>query len=393
MSRTNEEIIALTQQLVRIESTKNNPRALHQALNFIIELINQSDKNITIERFEENNKPSLLAYFGAKRPKKFKVILNGHIDVVEGTAKQFKMQQKNGRLYGRGVYDMKAAVIVMTDLFCDLVDKLDQPIGLQIVTDEEAGGFNGTNYQIRQGVRADFVICGECGRADGSFEIASQAKGIVWPTLSFKGVASHSAYPWSGKNALLNAAKFISKINDLYPETNKESFVTTFSPNIIDTTNSTQNTLPDNVSLKFDIRYMPDDPNFKDEKAFRQFIAKIDPDVKITDIKFWYPLLSNPADPLIQQLRQAATQVEGRKFKLVTRHATSDGRFYTPVGGQACEFGIAGHNQHGKDESISIFALQNFHKTLQIFLNKFNKDNDLVSASSKTASQVDAQSL
>jgi len=43
----------------------------------------------------------------------------------------------------------------------DCAEELKYPIALQIVTDEEVGGFHGTKFQVENGVNAEFVIATE----------------------------------------------------------------------------------------------------------------------------------------------------------------------------------------------------------------------------------------
>ena len=153
----NNNIIKLTNKLVSIESID----AKKEKLNEIVDFVMRELKGFTIERFKQNNRPSLLAYVGNKRPEKFKVMLNAHLDVVAGRPDQFCVVEKGGKLWGRGVYDMKAAAAVEILVFKELASKLPYPLGLQLVTDEEMGGTDGTRFQIDAGVRAEFTIAGE----------------------------------------------------------------------------------------------------------------------------------------------------------------------------------------------------------------------------------------
>jgi acetylornithine deacetylase/succinyl-diaminopimelate desuccinylase-like protein len=70
------------------------------------------------------------------------------------------------------------------------------------------------------------------------------------------------------------------------------------------------------------------------------------------------------------ELKAAAETVESAPFSFVRRHATSDGRFYGAFGDQACEFGIAGEDQHGDNEHITLEAFRNYLETMRIFLEK-----------------------
>ena len=133
------------------------------------------------------------------RPKKFKIILNAHLDVVSGREEQYKPYEKDGKLFGRGAIDMKGAAAVEILVFKEVAKRVSYPLALQLVTDEEIGGFCGTKYQIEKGVRADFVIAGE----PTDFGVNNKAKGIIWLKIKTKGKSAHGAYPWRGKNALL----------------------------------------------------------------------------------------------------------------------------------------------------------------------------------------------
>ncbi len=141
-------IINFSKHLISLPSTRSNPSMLKKVLNEVLKEV----KEYTVEYFEKNQMPSALVYFGKSGPKRFKVILNAHLDVVEAKEDQYKPFEKDGRLYGRGAIDMKAAAAVEILVFKELANKVNYPLGLQLVTDEEIGGFNGTKYQIEKGV-------------------------------------------------------------------------------------------------------------------------------------------------------------------------------------------------------------------------------------------------
>ena len=78
---------------------------------------------------------------------------------------------------------------------------LPYPLALQLVTDEEVGGRNGTLHQIEQGVRGEFVIIGE----HSGLGIVTDSKGMITATLRAAGRSGHSAYPWHGDNEVISA--------------------------------------------------------------------------------------------------------------------------------------------------------------------------------------------
>jgi len=91
----------------------------------------------------ELSRSSPLIYLGAKRPR-FQVILNAHLDVVPAQPDQFRPRREGDRLYARGAQDMKVAALVEAQVFRELAAELPYPLALQLVTDEEVGGRDGT---------------------------------------------------------------------------------------------------------------------------------------------------------------------------------------------------------------------------------------------------------
>ena len=136
-------ILDLTKQLVAIESID----AKKDTLQEVIDVAEKQLDGYTIERFSQNGRPSILAYSGSKRPEKFKIVLNAHLDVVSGRPEQFTPIEKEGKLYGRGVNDMKAGGAAEILVFRDLAKTLPYPIALQLVTDEEIGGTMVPNFR------------------------------------------------------------------------------------------------------------------------------------------------------------------------------------------------------------------------------------------------------
>src|SRR3989344_7150095 len=120
-----QNIISLSREFISIKSIFENPKALEE----ILELALSHVKEYTIERFENNGVKSALVYRASKRPKKFKIILNGHLDVIPGKESQYAPQIKGKRLYGVGSMDMKANVACLIMAFKEMADKANYSLG------------------------------------------------------------------------------------------------------------------------------------------------------------------------------------------------------------------------------------------------------------------------
>ena len=144
-----DDILHLAKELISVPSVTGIPEELTQVLKVAEKYLEGQE----FTAFASNNIPSLLYSNKGKDLKEFKIILNAHLDVVPAKKEQFNPHEKGGKLYGRGAYDMKAAGAVMMYLFKEIGAELPYPLGLQLVTDEESGGRDGTKYQIDQKIR------------------------------------------------------------------------------------------------------------------------------------------------------------------------------------------------------------------------------------------------
>lgn len=354
-------------QLVAIPSTADNPDALMRAVDFMATFVMTHVDDVTVERFEQNGKPSFLAYRGTARPQKFDVLLNAHLDVVPGAPEQFAASEKDGKLYGRGAFDMKAAAVVETLVFCELVHSLPFELGLQIVSDEEIGGFDCALLQIEQGVRADFIVTGE--HTFGPNVIYTAARGLAWAEIAFKGKTAHGGYPWHGENALVAANAYIQRVLERYPTPTEETWATSVNVASIHTTNSTFNAVPDNAVVRLDFRFTPEAHEFDNVTSFKQLLRSFDPDIEILDVPVYDGAMSVAHDnPYLQALVRALERTSGMPVQFEHRYAGGDSRHFAKVGGRAVEFGLTGGHMHGSEEYVNIAAINNYRTTLRRFL-------------------------
>ncbi|MCS7093467.1 MAG: M20/M25/M40 family metallo-hydrolase [Patescibacteria group bacterium] len=369
-----EKILDLSKKLISYPSVTSNYQALKSVLEEALKPL--KEEGLTIESFERNQKPSVLIYQGNKRPKRFRLIFNGHLDVVSGKESQYRPFEKQGRLYGRGAIDMKSACAVLILVFKNVVKKINYPLALQLVTDEETGGFNGTKYQIEKGVRADFVIAGE----PTDFGINNKAKGIIWMKVKTKGISAHGAYPWNGENALLKAQKIIEKIYRVYPLPKKESWQTTFNLARIETPNLTFNKVPAEATIFFDIRYIPEEfknKSFKiGKKTFEKKIKKIiGADEEKEIILFEPPQFTEEKNSFILNLKKSIKNILKKNSKIIIKHGGSDIRHFNQVSCPGITFGPIGGGLHSDEEWIDIKSLEYYYKILEDYVFRLKSES------------------
>lgn len=255
---------------------------------------------------------------------------------------------------------MKAAGAVMIVLFKDLARKVKYPLGLQIVTDEEIGGFNGTKYQIEKGVSADFVIAGE----NTNMQISNKAKGILQVKLKTWGKTSHGAYPWLGDNALLKLNSEINKLLAIYPIPTKESWRTTINVGRIETTNKTWNKVPDYAEAHLDIRFVPEDKGIIVDKIKKGVSKDTEVEILMHETHQYTP----EEDKYVAELRRQFKDVTKKDAIMYATHGGSDVRFYEGRGIPSVCFGPKGGGHHSDAEWVDIESLDAYYTILKKFL-------------------------
>ncbi len=351
-----QNILKLARSLISIPSVHENS----QGLKVILEVAKKELRGFHIGEFESGGVTSILFSNTTKPTKQFRIILNAHLDVVPGTAKQYSPEVKDGKLHGRGAYDMKAAAAVMILLFKEIGKKVDFPLGLQLTTDEEVGGANGTGYQIKKGLRTDFVITGE----GTSFRIINEAKARIILKLTANGKTSHAAYPWLGENAIWKMTQAINRLYNVYPLPSSEWNGTTFNITTISTDNHTLNKTPDYCEATVNIRVIP-----QEKDTIVSDIKKIvSEDITVEQTEDSYLHQTNPDSPYIKKLQAVTKEILGIDAVLSRAHGGSDACHYTAVGCEGIEFGPIGGNHHADEEWVDVESLVDYYNILKKFL-------------------------
>jgi acetylornithine deacetylase len=151
------------------------------------------------------------------------IVLSGHTDVVPITGQEwasdpFRMDERDGRLYGRGACDMKgfiAACLAMAPEFAAV--PLARPLHFAFTYDEEVGCFGARALVAelaRAGIRPAVAIIGE----PTEMRIIEGHKGCYEYTVEFTGIEGHASRPDLGVNAVEYATRYIARLLDIAEE-------------------------------------------------------------------------------------------------------------------------------------------------------------------------------
>ena len=138
------------------------------------------------------------------------LLLNGHLDTVgvAGMEAPFEPRVENGRLYGRGAYDMKGALAAIL-LAAAASTGLRGDVIVTLVADEELASV-GTEAVVER-VHADAAIVVE----PTDLRVAIAHRGFVGFELETAGVAAHGSRPDLGVDAIAKMGPILVALAEL----------------------------------------------------------------------------------------------------------------------------------------------------------------------------------
>jgi succinyl-diaminopimelate desuccinylase len=351
------KILHLSQKLIKIQSDPDKPEELSQALNLCLQ---EFDDKFTIEKFNYKASKSALIHNQKTGHQEFKIILNCHLDVIPGKKSQYIPKIIDNKLFGVGAMDMKANAVAAILAFQEIATKTNTPLALQLVTDEEIGGFLGTKHQIDSGIRAEFVLATE----PTNFNIVNQAKGVLWLKISCQGQTAHGAYPWRGENAIWKMCDFLTTLRKKFPILSEAAWKSSLNLASIESPNKAPNKIPDHCTVTLDIRFIP-----KDSKKIMTQIQKILPkDFEIEILANESALFTDENNHFIQSLKKITEKELNQEITCYGANGSSDARHFTAIGGHGIEFGPIGDGIGSDQEWVDIPSLEQYYRIICDFL-------------------------
>lgn len=198
------------------------------------------------------------------------LLLAAHGDVVDVAGQDwssdpFTMRVAGGRLYGRGVVDMKGFLAVAIAAARRVpARRLRAPLHLAVSHDEELGcaGINTLLAHLEGGGIAA-PIAGAVVGEPTEMRVVDRHKGKVALALGLRGRAAHSSTPAAGVNAVRAAARVIAALDELQEkiasEDRDQSFDVPYATIGIGPISGgvALNIVPDSCDLEVEARVMP----------------------------------------------------------------------------------------------------------------------------------------
>ncbi|HLL75394.1 MAG TPA: M20 family metallopeptidase [Pyrinomonadaceae bacterium] len=220
-ARREDDVVSLARALVERESPSGDLEGSRAVVDLLEAALREtgavSDQaRVVSEGYGEHLR---VEAFGSANGDARPLLLLGHTDTVHarGSLEQRPWREEEGRLYGPGVFDMKANCALAVEALsacAGLGLKPARPVILLLTCDEEAGSRTGRALVEREAARAECVLVLEPSAPGGAAKTGRKGTGIF--TLRAEGRAAHAGLdPEKGASAVLEIARQIERMHAL----------------------------------------------------------------------------------------------------------------------------------------------------------------------------------
>lgn len=331
---------------------------------------------------------NLVARVDSGRPGR-RLVFNGHLDTfpiaedLEWTVPPLGGVVKEGRLYGRGVCDMKAGIAASITAASVLAQRRDIWFGELVITlagDEETMGKLGTQWlldNVEVG-RGDAMISGDVG---SPLVVRFGEKGLIWIEINATGTPAHGAHVHKGVNAIdrLRAAlDGVKRLEELPVEAPAEigaaiKLAATISESM---SGAGESEVLQRVTVNIGTIEGGVSPNLVPAKAraqgdiripvgvtTQQIIDRLDEwlgpmeGVQWRVVQRYEPTFTPPGHEIVQRALAVAARVTGGTAVANMRVGASDARLYRAAGIPSIVLGCTPHGMGAADEYVEVEEL------------------------------------
>ncbi|MEV4803956.1 ArgE/DapE family deacylase [Nonomuraea sp. NPDC049421] len=293
------------------------------------------------------------------------IMLNGHLDTVAyGTYEGDPLHPhiENGRVYGRGAFDMKSGVAAMLAAAAraTAAGPLRGDVIVACVADEEHAS-SGTE-EVLERFTADGAVVTE----PSMLEVTLAHKGFAWFEVDVLGRAAHGSRPDLGIDAIAKAGHFLVALEELGARLAAAGGHRLLGPGTVHASmidgGEGPSTYPARCRITVERRTVPGEP----ASAVRDELAAILDHLAATVPGFRYelraglhrePFEADPGAPITRVLLAQAERVLGRPPVIRAEPFWTDCALLAAAGIPCLLFGVSGGGAHADEEWADIAAL------------------------------------
>ncbi|PYQ97305.1 MAG: succinyl-diaminopimelate desuccinylase [Acidobacteria bacterium] len=368
VDRAADEIVDLTADLVRIPTVNPPGEAYDACARFLggyLERRAFGVEYIAAEgRAEHTTRHPRVNVIGSRRGGPGPVVhLNGHIDVVPAgdgwTVDPFGGLVRDGKIFGRGVCDMKAGIAAAV-FAAEAIERagvtLPGTVEISGTVDEESGGFAGVAHLAESGRiakgRTDYVIIPEPLNVD---RICIGHRGVYWFEVTARGRIGHGSMPFLGVSAIDGMGRLLQSVREILmpalasrrtavPVVPPRARQATINVNGIDGGQPVGGIqtpcVADLCRAVFDRRFLIEEGFDATKNEIAELVARVAADTGAAGVRFHvrdlmvvHPVKTPDDSPVVAAVDRAIRRVLGRPAELVASPGTYDHKHVTRIAG------------------------------------------------------------
>jgi glutamate carboxypeptidase len=215
------EMLSLIRALVEVESPSGDEEGSRGVVSLLVEAALSIGESLKVERIAVPGYGEHLRVraFHERESSDGQLLIVGHTDTVHprGTIAVRPLRADGERLYGAGIFDMKANCVMALEALRACVVLNHRPrreVALILTCDEETGSERGRALIEEEARRAAYALVLEPPATGGRVKTARKGTGIF--TMEAHGRAAHAGLePEKGASAVLEIARQIERLHNL----------------------------------------------------------------------------------------------------------------------------------------------------------------------------------
>ncbi len=285
------------------------------------------------------------------------LMLNAHMDTVgvDGMERPFEPVVRNGRMYGRGAYDMKAGLAA-----CMLAaerlrtEELAGDVIVAAVADEEYASIGVQSVLGRR--RTDAAIVTE----PTALRVCIAHKGFVWAEVETRGRAAHGSRPAEGIDAITLMAPALTRLAELQSALDAAPRHELVGPGSVHASliegGQELSSYPARCVLSLERRTVPGETAADVRRECEALAAGIEgAEARLALVRD--PFSVEPGADVVQSVARAAEAVSGRPAELYGETYWMDAAFTQAAGIPTVVFGPGGEGAHSVEEWVDLASL------------------------------------
>lgn len=302
------------------------------------------------------------------------LMLNGHYDTVtlagyDGDALDPNIE--DGKLYGRGSFDMKSGVAAMMVAAA----KVESPAGdilVCCVADEEHASM-GTSEVLEQ-FTADAGIVTE----PMSLEPTLWHKGFIWLDVTIHGRAYHGSRPEYGIDAIAKAGHFLAALDQFATEMNAREGHPRLGPGSLHASiisgGEEASSYPASCTITIERRTIPGETPAMVQEELTDILDDLV--IRVPDFSYSIetglvrqPFETDETSDIAQTVLRHAEKVLGRMPKLRAEPFWTDASLMLETGIPCLLFGADGYGAHAAEEWVEVESVRQLTQILEGVIN------------------------